>query len=132
MHRRYLAAIGTTLALATLAPGVVNAQANAPAANDPRLSQFSPMAPAPAEPAYPSSQPDYQTTPAAPATANPVYPEPYVAPAPSVEEREAIVTPPDVIVEPAPPLATTPAHPETGGIIGRGLFNRTGPNDFGA
>lgn len=43
------------------------------------------------------------------------------------EPRESVI---EVPVQRAPPY--DPRHPQKGQLLERGLFNRTGPNDFGA
>jgi hypothetical protein len=52
---------------------------------------------------------------------------------PVVVEREYLAPEPRerILVAPASP-PYDPRHPNTGALIERGLFNKTGPNDFGA
>lgn len=53
-----------------------------------------------------------------------------VTPEPVVVERTYVVNPPYAYaVREADPVKRL--NPETGHYIGQGLFNRTGPNDFG-
>jgi hypothetical protein len=52
--------------------------------------------------------------------------------APVIVEREYVVSEPRYVVIADPDLGYDPLNPETGPTIDRGLFNRSGPNDFGA
>ena len=62
-----------------------------------------------------------------------IYEERYVRPAPVIVERTYVVTGPEYVVprggyeDPVKAL-----NPETGHLIGQGLFNKKGPNDFGS
>jgi hypothetical protein len=54
-----------------------------------------------------------------------------VAPEPVLVERTYVVDPPYAYLVSREPDMVKRLNPETGHYIGQGLFNRTGPNDFG-
>jgi hypothetical protein len=126
MKRIHIATLGLTLAAASIA---VPAFAQAPA----EQAQVGPTAPVYTPPDGPADAPP------APAYTTPQ------APAPVVEESTVATEP----MQPAPPAtAVEPAdaphsrrdapdtrhdpNPQTGQLIGHGLFDTRGPNDFGA
>ena len=120
MQRIHIAAIGITLAISSGATWAAPGDASHGTFRDEDKQQRSLLEPTP-------TPPESATTYNEPLAVPPV--REGMAPVPEASERR------DYWVEaPAPRTAPhyDPRHPQTGQLIERGLFNRTGPNDFGA